>query len=485
MSIKNNNQGPRADSRWRRTKIVATLGPASSALGMIEQLLARGVDAVRLNMSHGDHESHRLLVSRVRRAAERAERHVPIIMDLCGPKIRTGRFRGGGMDLETGAEVVVTTRAVQGGDGVIPCQYRRLNADVAVGERILLDDGAFCLRVVGIEGTEIRCEVVEGGRLLDNKGMNLPDSKVSSASFTDKDKRDAELAIELGVDFLALSFVRNAKDVQRLRRFLDRRGADIPIISKIEKSEAVGNAEEILQNSYAIMIARGDLGIEMPAECVPLIQQDLTRLARRHQRPVIVATQMLQSMMTASQPTRAEVGDVATAALNGVDGVMLSGETASGRYPLQAVMVMDRVVREIEAYQLRQGRFGISAQVAGNSEHDAVANAAMTLAKDLHLEGILIPSLKGTTARIVAAKRPKSLCVAVCEDSTIARRLALHWGVLPVQVDQARYHNDWRELCGLLADRLDYLKTGYTVLVVSGFSDDPARHEPVLKLLSL
>ncbi|HEY9199562.1 MAG TPA: pyruvate kinase, partial [Gammaproteobacteria bacterium] len=427
--------------RWRRTKIIATLGPASAVPAVLDRLIVSGVDVIRLNMSHGDHATHRDSVQRIRAAAQRHGKHVAILMDLCGPKIRVGRFEGGAIELRDGATVTVTTAAVTGRDTLIPSQYKTLAKDVAKGERILLDDGKLELRVQSVSGDEVRCRVVHGGRLSDNKGMNLPDSQLSTPALTDKDKRDAELAVETGVDFVALSFVRSAADVLQLRRFLAKRGADIPVISKIERPEAVAAIDDILKVSYGIMVARGDLGIELPAERVPLIQNDLIRRAREHAVPVIVATQMLESMLTAARPTRAEVGDVAGAALASADAVMLSAETASGKFPIEAVQTMDRILREIERHQWHNGHFiGADAAPCGDkifSDREAVAHAAVDLAHDLKLAALVIPTQTGTTARIMAAHRATAPLIGVCAREAISRRLALHWGIVPVHVQES------------------------------------------------
>ncbi|MBI5461349.1 MAG: pyruvate kinase [Gammaproteobacteria bacterium] len=474
--------------RWRRTKIVATLGPASAVSEVLERLVTAGVDVIRLNMSHGDHASHRDNVRRIRASAERNGKHIAILMDLCGPKIRVGHFADGGIELREDATVTVTTAAVTGRDGLIPSQYKHLARDVTKGERILLDDGKLELRVLAVSGNEVRCRVVHGGRLTDNKGMNLPDSKLSTPALTDKDKRDAQLAVELGVDFLALSFVRAAADVTQLQRFLARHKADIPIISKIERPEAVEAIDEILDVSYGIMVARGDLGIELPAERVPLIQRDLIERARQHAVPVIVATQMLESMLTSARPTRAEVGDVAGAALTSADAVMLSAETASGKFPVEAVLTMDRILREIERHQWHNGRFVADAAVVGNEKHfsdrEAVAHAAVDLAHDLKLAALVIPTMSGTTARIMAAHRVTAPLIGVCARDAISRRLALHWGVVPVQVQESDTH-DWRHLCELVAPRVGLNGKGHQLLVLAGFSDEPGHNEPVMKLLRL
>jgi pyruvate kinase len=473
---------------WRRTKIIATLGPASGSPDMVEQLLRAGVDVVRLNLSHGNHDSHRRSVALVRETAARLGRHVAILADLRGPKLRTGRFEQGAIQLGKGSRVVVTTRAVTGCAGLIPSQYRQLHRDVRRGERILLDDGRLELRVLEVEGRDIRCKVVHGGRLSDHKGMNLPDSRVSAPAFTAKDKEDAALAVELELDFLALSFVRDAADIKRLNRYLQGQGKLIPVISKIERPEAVTNIDEILVHSYGIMIARGDLGIELPAERVPLIQRELVAKARQQSVPVIVATQMLESMIEQPRATRAEVGDVANAAMMSADAVMLSGETAAGKYPLQAVETMDRVLREVEKHQWEQGRFAAEPIADRSSKvnflRESMAHAAMQLTRDLEIEAIVVPTRTGTTARIIAAHRPISPTVGVCARAGVCRRMALHWGIVPVQSTEEETH-DWRSLCHHIAACCHLGKAGHDVLLVAGFHDDPARNEPSMKVLHL
>ncbi len=473
---------------WRRTKIIATLGPASREPKQIESLIKAGVNVFRFNMSHGDHEQHRENFVRVREAGERLNAHVAILMDLCGPKIRVGLFKEGQIELKARQRVTVTTRNVIGEPGLIPSQYHQLHKDAKVGERVLLDDGNLELVIEAIDGTELTCKVVYGGILKDKKGMNLPDSDLSVPAFTKKDKEDAALAAELGADFLALSFVRNAGDVQNLQRFMKRQGREIPIVSKIEKPEAVENIHEILEVSYAIMVARGDLGIELPAERVPLIQKDLIQLARSYLRPVIVATQMMESMITNSRPTRAEVGDVANAAAAGTDAVMLSGETAGGKYPLKTVQAMDKVLREMEGYQWSRGRFGDELDDVRSFEalplRKGVAHAVTALADDLKLQGIIIPTRSGTTAQIIAADRPTAPCMGVSSSEAVCRRLALHWGVVPVHAEEDESH-DWHELSVHIARDYKLTHSGNTVLLVSGFHEPPQKSEPVMKLIQL
>jgi len=476
--------GKRVSLRWRRTKIVATLGPASSDPATIARLLRAGVDVVRLNMSHGTHEAHREVYGHVRAAAKKLGRHVAIFADLCGPKIRCGKFPDGQLKLVPGEEVMIDPRVDKGGPGLIASQYRAIARDVQPGHRILLDDGNLELKALEIQGDRVRCKVVFGGLLKDHKGINLPDSKVSASSLPPKDVADAKFAIGLGVDYLALSFVRTAKDVAGLRRLISRAGATTPIIAKIETPEAMENIEAIVEASDAIMVARGDLGIEMPAEQVPLIQRELISLARRRNRAVIVATQMLESMIDHSRPTRAEVGDVANAALTGADAVMLSAETASGKYPMRAVEMMDRVLREAEGYQWRQGSFLAAAELdeADMSLRDGVASAAAALAHDLKLQGIIIPTLSGTTARIISSYRPTAPLVAVSTDPAVCRRLSLNWGIVPMSTTDSEY-GDWERLCQRVAHGCQLTRTGHNVLLVAGFSDDDARNSPMLKIM--
>ncbi|MEZ4473790.1 MAG: pyruvate kinase, partial [bacterium] len=341
----------------RRTRIVATVGPASAGADVLRRL-ARHVDVFRLNFSHGSHAAHAEALGLIRAAAGEADRPIAILADLCGPKIRVGRFPGGGIDLAEGAEVVVTTRPTEGGPGLIVSEYQDFARDVRPGSRVLLDDGNLELCVEAVAGEDVTCRVVQGGRLKDRKGMNLPGTALSTPALTEKDRADAIFAADLGVDWIALSFVRDAQDVLDLRRLLDDHGHDTPIVAKIEKPEALDCIGAILEVVDGIMIARGDLGVELPAEEVPLIQAELIRLAVEANRPVIVATQMLESMTEAARPTRAEVTDVAGAAIAGADAVMLSAETAAGRHPVEAVETMDRILRLVEGNLWRDGQFG-------------------------------------------------------------------------------------------------------------------------------
>ncbi|MDP2342129.1 MAG: pyruvate kinase [Deltaproteobacteria bacterium] len=431
----------RAALKRRRTRIVATLGPASSSDEVIEKLIVAGVDVFRLNFSHGAHEGHGQNIERVRRIAGKLGRHTAILGDLCGPKIRVGSFEGGSIDLRTGETITVTTRNVVGRGDLVPSQYVELAEDVNVGDRILYDDGKLEMRVTATDKkSEVQCLIVQGGKLKDKKGMNLPGVNVSTPAVTDKDKADATFAAAQGVDFLALSFVRDAKDVLILRDLLKAQGhANLPIIAKIEMPQAIDNIEGIFEVSDGIMVARGDLGVEMLPEEVPLIQNELVRLAIKKNKPVIVATQMLESMIESSRPTRAEVTDVAAAALSRADAVMLSAETAAGKFPVEAVATMDRVLRLVEGYQWKHGqhgrvveehpgREGLGAHAADPSE--ALSRATSTLSRDLEVRAIVVPTRSGRTARLVSAERPAAPIVGLTHEPALARRLSLCWGVI-------------------------------------------------------
>ena len=328
--------------KHRRTKIIATVGPACAAPEVLRALIEAGVNVFRVNLSHGTHAAHGAAIARIREVAASLGSATAILADLCGPKIRTGRFVAGQVDIASGSEVVVTTADVAGDARVIPSQYADLPRDVARGQRILLNDGAVELEVLAVAGEEVRCRVVAGGPVGDHKGINLPDSTVSAPSLTAKDRADAAFALAAGVDFLALSFVRTAADIDELRALVDAAGDTAGIIAKIEKPEALAHSRAIIAAADGIMVARGDLGVELAPEQVPLAQAQLITLARAMNKPVIVATQMLESMITNARPTRAEVSDVAFAVASGADAVMLSGESAVGRYPVGAVRMMDR-----------------------------------------------------------------------------------------------------------------------------------------------
>ena len=477
---------------FRRTKIVATLGPRSDDDATIRRLIDAGADVFRLNMSHGTQEQHRRTHARVVAAAAAAGRMVATIADLCGPKIRVGQLDVGRIDLREGETVVVTTRDVIGGPGLIPTRYAALADDVAdaVGSdgRILLDDGNLELAVQRVEGTEITCRVVAGGVLKERKGINLPGVAVSAPALTDKDIGDAHFALELGVDALALSFVRRAADVLSLRALIGEHPARPHIISKIEKPEALEDIRAIMDASDAIMVARGDLGVELRPELVPLVQDQLIDLARNNNVPVIVATQMLESMMHRPRPTRAEVSDVANAVRCGADAIMLSGETAAGAYPVEAVEMMDTVARQTEAHLSRQGAFRSIVDheppPPPRQIEDAVAAATAQLSRDLRVRSIVVITRCGRSAAVTSASRPAGPIVAVCPNAQVARRTNLQWGVRPVVASEDEMH-DPKPLARRLVRELDLASPGDRILVVRGFNSDPELNAPSVTVVTV
>lgn len=418
----------------RRAKIVATLGPATASEERLEALLRAGVDVLRFNFSHGSREEHGARIALARRIAARIGRTVAILQDLQGPKIRTGRLEGGGpVLLEAGRELVITTRPVLGNAERIATTYADLPRDVRPGSTILLDDGRIRLRVLACGDDEVRARVEEGGPLGEHKGINLPGVQVSAPALTDKDREDLAFGLEQGVDYVALSFVRDPADVYAARRFLEERGAQVPLIVKLEKPEAVQKLDAILIACDGVMVARGDLGVELPPEQVPVIQKTVIRKANRLGRPVITATQMLESMVNEPTPTRAEATDVANAVWDGSDALMLSAESAIGKYPIEAVQIMDRIICEAERHATRPELGG------GRVTHaHAISRAARSLADDLPVQAIACFTRTGRTACLLSQDRPRVPIVAFTISDVIARRLALLWGVTPLVVPLAQ-----------------------------------------------
>lgn len=471
----------------RRTKIVATLGPASSDPATIGRLIRAGVNIFRLNMSHGMYEHHRVNFERIRAAARDADAAIAVLADLSGPKMRVGEFPGGPIELAEESTVTMTTRDLPGAPGLIPSQYRKLAGDVQPGNRILLADGVMELLVENVEDTEVSCRVIQGGILSERQGINLPGVEVSAPALTDKDREDARFAMQLGVDFLALSFVRHASDLAELKSLIAESGSQVATIAKIERPEALAEIEGILDLADGIMVARGDLGVELPPEQVPVAQRLLVDHARAKDKPVIVATQMLDSMIENARPTRAEVADVSLTVSSGADAVMLSGETAVGRYPVQAVQMMDRIARQTESYLWRHGAFGSFSQ-----DHItrplpfgvAVGNATALLSRDLRVRMIFVVSPWGISAREVSAARPSAPVVAVSSQDATCRRMGLLWGVIPVRVGPGEI-DDPISLSSQMAKDLDFAESGDHILLVRGFHIDPEKNAPTITVLGV
>ena len=400
---------------------------------MLEALVREGLDVVRLNFSHGTHASHGRIIERTRAVSERLGVPVAVMQDLMGPRVRIGGFAAASVELREGAAFCITTRDVAGDETCVRTRYPMLPHDVKAGDHILLDDGVIDLEVIATTEADVRCTVIAGGTLRSNAGMNLPGVDISEPSVTEKDLADLAFGIERGVDYVALSFVRCAEDIETARAFMTERGVSIPIIAKIEKPEAVSGLAAILDAADGIMIARGDLGVEMLTEQVPLIQKDIIGACQRAGKPVITATQMLESMTHSPRPTRAEASDVANAILDGTDAVMLSEETSIGQYPVESVRMMERIVEEA------QGRAPSLMAIGHEPDPEnitfAAADAACHAAESIGARAIVVYTHSGATARIVAQRRPRAHIFALTPDDATYRRLALVWGVVPMRTE--------------------------------------------------
>jgi pyruvate kinase len=454
----------------RRTKIVATIGPASRDPKVLERLIEAGVNVVRLNFSHGSHEDHLAVIQAVRGIAARKDRVVALLQDLSGPKIRTGKVRGGAIELEEGARVVITTdETIEGTPERISTTYDPLPKDVGKGDRVLLDDGNLELRVVETRGEEVACDIVHGGTLKSNKGMNLPGAKLSAPALTEKDRRDLAFGVQKGVDYVALSFVRQAADVEECKALIKSHGGQIPVIAKIEKREAVDDLPQILEVTDGVMVARGDLGVELSTEEVPTLQKRIIEMANGAGKVVITATQMLESMIENPRPTRAEASDVANAILDGTDAIMLSAETAAGKYPVESVETMARIA----FYTEQNYGFSAPARVTGGAASmvaRSLARVASTVAEELDCRLIVAFTESGATARLLSAYRPRAPIVGITPHEIAFNRLALWWGVLPLR---SRFVPTTDEMIlrgeELLKEKR-LVESGQTVLMLAGQS---------------
>ena len=424
----------------RRAKIVATLGPATSSPEQIRALVDAGMDVARLNLSHGNHEDHRQAYLAVREASDASGRGVGILIDLQGPKIRLGSFAAGPVHLEPGADFIVTTEDVAGDATIVSTTHAGLPDDVNPGDLVLVDDGRIELRVTKVEGPRVHTMVVEGGLVSDHKGFNLPGVPVSVPAMSDKDVEDLRWGLRTGADLVALSFVRSADDVSAVHDIMDNVGIRVPVLAKIEKPQAVENLEEIVEAFDGIMVARGDLGVELPIEQVPLVQKRAIQLCRQAGKPVIVATQMLESMMTASRPTRAEASDVANAVLDGTDALMLSGETSVGHNPPLVVETMSRIIEHIEGEALdrlpplEESRTGSTAR--------ALTHAAVSAALFVQATHLIAFTETGRSARLIARWRCGIRLLAFTPNPRVRSQLALVWGVETFLVPQVRHTDD-------------------------------------------
>ncbi|MFG2821375.1 pyruvate kinase [Kitasatospora sp. NPDC048365] len=413
----------------RRAKIVCTLGPAADSYDQIKALVDAGMDIARLNLSHGSHLEHEERYHRVRKASDETGRSVGVLADLQGPKIRLSTFADGPVLLERGDEFTITVEDVPGDRETCGTTYPGLADDVSSGERILVDDGRVCLEVVRVDGPRVHCVVVEGGLVSDHKGLNLPGVAVSVPALSDKDVADLRWALRTGADLIALSFVRSAKDVDEVLRIMAEEGRRIPVIAKIEKPQAVENLDEIVDAFDGIMVARGDLGVELPLEQVPIVQKRAVKLAKRNAKPVIVATQMLDSMINTSRPTRAEASDVANAIIDGTDAVMLSGETSVGKFPVETVKTMSRIIEAAEEDILAAGLPELTEAGKPRTQGGAVARAAAEIGDFLGAKYLIAFTQSGDTARRLTRSRSPIPVLAFTYEPAVRSQLALTWGV--------------------------------------------------------
>jgi pyruvate kinase len=448
----------------RRAKIVCTLGPATHSYEGVRGLVYAGMDVARLNFSHGAHEQHREAYMWVRQASDESGRGVGVLADLQGPKIRLGTFKDGPVVWATGETVTITTDDVEGDHDRVSTTYKGLADDVAVGDRLLVDDGNVGLRVTGIEGQDVRLQVTEGGKVSNNKGLSLPGIGVSVPALSDKDEEDLRFALGLRVDMIALSFVRTAADVVRVHEIMDEIGARLPVLAKIEKPQAVDNLEEIVSAFDGLMVARGDLGVEMPLERVPLVQKRAIQAAREQAKPVIVATQMLESMISSSRPTRAEASDVANAVLDGTDAVMLSGETSVGKYPVETVATMARIITAAEEDLSRVPQV----QAEPTTISGAIARAAASVGSTVGASALVAFTQSGSTARLLAEHRSPIPLLAFTPVADVRSQLTLTWGVETFLVPSVQHTDEMvRQVDSAMLD-LGRMQPGEYVTIVAG-----------------
>ena len=450
----------------RRTKIVATIGPATQSEEIIQELIIAGVTTFRLNFSHGDHKDHEERIKTIRKVSEKLEIDVGILQDLQGPKIRLGRFKDGPVKVKKGEKFTLTSKEVECNKTIANVTYDKLAEEVSIGKRILFDDGKIEMIVekVDIMADLLECKVTVGGVLSNNKGVNFPDVQLSVKALTNKDKVDLKFGLNAGVDWIALSFVRNPSDINEIKDLINKNGHSTPVVAKIEKFEAIDQIDAVLPLCDGVMVARGDLGVEMPAEEVPLLQKELIRKANTLGIPIITATQMLDSMASNPRPTRAEVSDVANAILDGTDAVMLSNETAVGDYPVEAVQTMATIARRIERdYPLKAIESNLPSTIP-----NAISAAVSNIARQLDAGAIIPLTKSGSTARNVSKFRPPTPILATTTERSVARRLQLIWGVTPLLVQNDDRTSKTFSLAMQIAQEMGFLKEGDLVVQTAG-----------------
>jgi pyruvate kinase len=472
----------RASFFERHTKIVCTIGPASGSAAVIEQLIKAGMNAARFNLSHGTYREHTRHIQTVRKLSHRLASPVATIIDLPGPKYRTGRLKGGQVRLRKGAQVILTTRQIKGDGEVVPINLSTLPQDVKVGDTMLLDDGAMELKVLERHGTEVKCSIIVGGILAEGTGLVVPGRRISASFITDTLRQHILFAVRQQPDYLALSFVDNAKDITSVRAILCENDADIPIIAKIEKGAAVDEFDSILTASEGIMVARGDLGVNIALEKVPLVQKEIIKKCNQAGKPVITATQMLESMVKAPRPTRAEVTDVANAVFDGTDAVMLSEETSTGKYPVQAVEMMGKIAREVEGKLPYEQMLGEHGRWLEQKTDELISYSACHTAQSLEAAALIAFTQSGSTAGRVSKYRPRMPILAITTNAVVVGRLMLRWGVYPFQIAGPSSVEGLFAAGAKLSKELGLAKTGDLIVITGGIPLGVAGSTNLLKV---
>ena len=453
----------------KKTKIVCTIGPASESIDTLKELIKSGLNVCRLNFSHGNYEEHGKRIENIKAARNEMKLPIAILLDTKGPEIRTGKFSSPEVNLVEGQNFIITMEDVLGDETKCTVSYKELVNDVKPGNQILIDDGLVGLAVKEIKGQEILCIVQNAGTIKDNKGVNVPNVKINLPAITPKDKKDIEFGIEQGIDFIAASFVRKASDVLAIREILEEHNAtNIQIISKIENQEGVDNIDEILEVSDGLMVARGDLGVEIPTEDIPIVQKELIKKCNILGKPVITATQMLDSMIRNPRPTRAEVTDVANAIFDGTDAIMLSGETAAGKYPLESVKTMASIAIRAEQTLDYEELLKTKVKLRQLNITNAISHATCTTAIDLKASAIITATASGYTARMVSSYRPSAPIIAATNSEMVMRQMGLVWGVYPLLAEKGLSTDDVFEKSVQSALDMDYISSGDLVVITAG-----------------
>lgn len=470
----------------RNAKIVCTLGPSSNTYDKVRALALAGMNVARVNFSHGTHEDHKALIETVRKVSRDIDRPIAVLQDLQGPKIRVGKFKDGEIELVPGETFTITVREVEGTSEIVSVSHKAFNRDVKEGDPVLLDDGRLKLLVRRIDGADVHCEVIYGGTLSNHKGINLPGSILSIPCLTEKDQKDLEFGLEINVDYIALSFVQKPEDIDEIKERIAARGKDIPVVAKIEKPQAVEAIDEITNRTDVVMIARGDLGVEIPTEEVPHIQKEIISTCNIKGVPVITATQMLDSMIYSARPTRAEASDVANAILDGSDAVMLSGETATGAFPLEAVQTMDRIITLMEKrnsprWDLKRRKRGVL-----YTTPYAIGYSACHAADLVEGAAIICLTQTGSTARMIARFRPGKPIIALTPREETYNRMAMLWGVYAVQADEFQ-DSTYKTIANLKEELINAgnLKVGDTIVITAGFPFHQRPHTNMMRIESV